>query len=113
MKSENKEIDLKVRIGCNPIHAEVHGCYYKWVTFVNPEWTEGSDEPKWCKAFIRAKGSAGLSKVVQKGRIVKLTGAWKEWNWQKVGRIFQVSAWDEISYQDVKPKAESVLELAF
>jgi hypothetical protein len=114
MKQNEQQIELKVRIGCNPIYAEVHGCPHKWVTFLNPDWIEGSEEKKWPQAFIKAKGSKGLGEIVKKGRIVKLTGVWKEWRWQDVGRVFQVTAWDEISYQDVKPKPQAVeLELAF
>ena len=121
MANLNEEETIKVRVGCNPIHAEVHGCYHKWFSILNPNYVEGSGtppgvkpdgtqsdgtppEPKWTKVFVKVKGSAGLSKIVMKGRIVVLRGKWSVWNWQNVGKVFVANHFEGISYEHVAPK---------
>ncbi len=115
MAASNEEVTIQVRVGCNPIHAEVHGCYHRWFSILNPNYVEGSvsaegtpPEPKWTKVFVKSKGSTGLSKIVMKGRIVVLRGKWSVWNWQSVGKVFVANHFEEISYEHVAPKPTEV-----
>ncbi len=107
MANLNEEVELRVRVGCNPIHAEVHGCYHRWFTILNPNYVEGvvdDAEPKWIKVFVKLKGTTGLSKIVMKGRIVVLRGKWSVWNWQSEGKVFVANHFEGISYEHVAPK---------
>jgi hypothetical protein len=114
---QNTEETIRVRVGCNPIHAEVHGCYHRWFSILNPNYIEGYipqegelAEPKWTKVFVKSKGSSGLSKIIMKGRIVVLRGKWSVWNWQNVGKVFVANHFEGISYEHVAPK-EMTMEL--
>lgn len=114
MANLNKEETIKVRLGSNAIYKIVHRCPYYSMSFLNPDWEEGSNEKKWLNAYIMAKGTSGLKKKATRGRILKLTGSWRNWDVYDLGRIFYIKSLDEISYEDVKPKAESFeTELAF
>lgn len=106
----SNQTQINVQIGCNPHHADVNGISFRWFTVLRPSYdTTKSKAEQYIKVFVKSSKAAGLSKIIQKGRIVKLQGNYQTWQWQGVGEVFLANSFEGISYEHSRPEASNLI----